>query len=146
MSYLNRVELQNGCPTLGHSNTFIPSTLSGPNINEETGQIYEAKLRENLSLAITAYISRVNGSPCGDTNIKLYKDLLSKNIISLVKNSTSFSRALTSKSFLCKRKTLIYSHISRKSVTDIWRQAYLQHMYFFSNAVFRQVMNIPLAC
>ena len=28
-SYLNRVELQNGCLSLGHSNTFIPSTLGG---------------------------------------------------------------------------------------------------------------------
>ena len=28
-SYLNRVELQNGCLSLGHSNTFIPSTLEG---------------------------------------------------------------------------------------------------------------------
>ena len=26
-SYLNRVELQNGCLALGHSNLFIPSTL-----------------------------------------------------------------------------------------------------------------------
>lgn len=28
-SYLNRVELQNGCLTRGHSNVFIPSTLLG---------------------------------------------------------------------------------------------------------------------
>ena len=28
-SYLNKVELQNGCLSLGHSNTFIPSTLAG---------------------------------------------------------------------------------------------------------------------
>ena len=28
-SYLNRVELQNGCLSLGHANTFIPSTLAG---------------------------------------------------------------------------------------------------------------------
>ena len=27
-SYLNRVELQNGCLSLGHANTFIPSTLA----------------------------------------------------------------------------------------------------------------------
>ncbi len=26
-SYLNRVELQNGCLTLAHANLFIPSTL-----------------------------------------------------------------------------------------------------------------------
>ena len=28
-SYLNRVELQNGCLALGHNNLFIPSTLAG---------------------------------------------------------------------------------------------------------------------
>lgn len=28
-SYLNRVELQNGCVTRGHANVFIPSTLNG---------------------------------------------------------------------------------------------------------------------
>lgn len=28
-SYLNRVELQNGCLSQGHSNTFILSTLAG---------------------------------------------------------------------------------------------------------------------
>lgn len=28
-SYLNRVELQNGCLALAHTNLFIPSTLSG---------------------------------------------------------------------------------------------------------------------
>lgn len=31
-SYLNRVELQNGCLSLGHANTFIPSTLAGSSI------------------------------------------------------------------------------------------------------------------
>ena len=52
-SYFNRVELQNGCLSLGHSNTFIHSTLSGP---QDTGQIDEDRLRQNLSLAIMAYI------------------------------------------------------------------------------------------
>ena len=30
-------------------------------------------LKENLSQAITAYIRRVNGCPCGDTTIQLYR-------------------------------------------------------------------------
>ena len=34
-SYLNRVELQNGCLSLGHSNLFIPSTLSGSNVDRQ---------------------------------------------------------------------------------------------------------------
>lgn len=72
-SYLNKVELQNGCLSLGHSNTFIPSTLSGPCYDSETGKINEDKLKENINLAIDAYISRVDGTPCGDTNIRLFK-------------------------------------------------------------------------
>ena len=72
-SFLNRVELQNGCLSLGHSNTFIPSTLGGSCVDQQTGKRNEAKLRENLHLAIQAYISRVDGCPCGDTTIKLYK-------------------------------------------------------------------------
>ena len=43
-SYLNRVELQNGCLSLGHSNTFIPSTLAGSCIDVETGKNSEAKV------------------------------------------------------------------------------------------------------
>ena len=72
-SFLNRVELQNGCLSLGHSNTFIPSTLGGSCVDQQTGTTNEAKLRENLHLAIQAYISRVDGCPCGDTTIKFYK-------------------------------------------------------------------------
>ena len=72
-SYMNRVELQNGCLSLGHANTFIPSTLAGTNFDNESGSINEGKLKENLNLAITAYISRVSGCPCGDSNILLYR-------------------------------------------------------------------------
>ena len=59
-SYLNRVELQNGCLSLGHSNTFISSTLGGSCLNQETGEIDDTKLKKNLQLAITAYINRVD--------------------------------------------------------------------------------------
>lgn len=72
-SYLNRVELQNGCLSLGHANTFIPSTLGGSCIDQKTGKVDEDKLKRNLSLAIEAYISRVDGSPCGETKIQLFK-------------------------------------------------------------------------
>ena len=72
-SYLNRVELQNGCLSLGHSNTFIPSMLAGNPTDPETGSINSEVLEKNLSLAITAYISRVNGCPCGETSIQLYR-------------------------------------------------------------------------
>lgn len=38
----------------------------------DTGAIDKEKLKENMSLAVDAYISRVNGCPCGDTEIQLY--------------------------------------------------------------------------
>ena len=72
-SYLNRVELQNGCLSLGHAHTFIPSTLGGSCYNQQTGEIDDEKLRRNMDLAIEAYISRVNQCSCGDTCIHLYR-------------------------------------------------------------------------
>lgn len=72
-SYLNRVELQSGCLSLGHSNLFIPSTLAGVCTDPDTGATNEELLRKNLNLAITAYINRVDGCPCGDTTIRLYR-------------------------------------------------------------------------
>ena len=72
-SYLNRVELQNGCLSRGHANTFIPSTIAGSCTNIETGEVDPLKLKENMNLAIDAYIERVNGCPCGETQIKLFK-------------------------------------------------------------------------
>ena len=72
-SYLNRVELQNGCLSLGHANTFIPSTLAGNAMDPATGTVNEAVLKESLSLAIAAYINRVNGCSCGETTMQLYR-------------------------------------------------------------------------
>lgn len=71
-SFLNRVELQNGC--LAHSNTYIPSTLAGSCMDPSMGKVNEKKLKENLSLAIDAYIHRVDNCPCGETFIHLYKE------------------------------------------------------------------------
>ena len=59
-SYLNRVELQNGCLALGHSNLFIPSTLGGSVYNDETGHMDMDKVRNNLDLAASVYIERVD--------------------------------------------------------------------------------------
>ena len=72
-SYLNRVELQNGSLSLGHANTFIPSTLGGSCVDPETGSMDHNRLKENLNLAISAYISRVDGCPCGMSSIKLFR-------------------------------------------------------------------------
>ena len=72
-SYLNRVELQNGCLALGHTNLFIPSTLGGTVFNPDTGEVDDHLLRENMELVTSVYIDRVNNSPCGNTVIHLYR-------------------------------------------------------------------------
>ena len=72
-SYLNRVELQNGCLALGHSNLFIPSTLRGSVYDKETGHMNMEKVKENLDLAASVYIERVNNCPFGETVIQLFK-------------------------------------------------------------------------
>ena len=72
-SYLNRVELQNGCQALAHANLFIPSTLGGSCIDSKTGKVDPEKFKQNMLLATEVYINRVNGAPCGEGNITLYR-------------------------------------------------------------------------
>ena len=76
-SYLNRVEMQNGCLAIAHSNLFIPSTLTGPNITGQ-GLDYD-RLATNLDVAIDVYINRVNGAPCGKSEIALYKGAIDEH-------------------------------------------------------------------
>ena len=71
-SYLNKVELQNGCLALGHSNLFIPSTIHGSNVDDD-GKLCEEKLKKNLNAATEVYISTVSGTPCFGTGIHLVK-------------------------------------------------------------------------
>ena len=71
-SFLNRVELQNGCLSRGHANLFIPSTVCGEPYDEE-GQFDEAKHHANMEAALNQYIERVDGTPCMGTTIKLYR-------------------------------------------------------------------------
>lgn len=72
-SFLNRVELQNGCLSLGHTNLFIPSTLNGSAVNPETGAVDMERVAANPELATNVYIDCMNGCPCVETVIKLYK-------------------------------------------------------------------------
>lgn len=65
-SYLNRVELLNGCLVKAHSNLLIPCTIGGPCNSTE-------QLDKNLNLAIDVYVKRVNGTPCGNGTITLPK-------------------------------------------------------------------------
>ena len=71
-SYLNRVELQNGCLALAHNNLFIPSTLSGSCVNSESGKIDQEVLRCNLELATEVYINRCDKCPCAKSVIHLF--------------------------------------------------------------------------
>jgi len=93
-SYLNWVELQNGCLSLVHSNLFIPSNLSGSSFDSETGKVDKEKLKTNMQLATEIYIQRVNNAPCGDTVIRLYpgadsgsKQELREHVLAYVKGS-----------------------------------------------------------
>lgn len=72
-SYLNHVELQNGCLALAHANLFIPSTLNGSCMDSTTGEIDQQKLKENLEAATDVYIQLCNHTPCGDTQIALFQ-------------------------------------------------------------------------
>jgi len=42
-------------------------------MDPNTDAVDNSKLQENMSLAIDAYIHRVNGFPCGDSVIHLYR-------------------------------------------------------------------------
>ena len=69
-SYLNLVEMQNGCLALAHRNLFIPSTLTGPNITSQ-GLDYD-RLGKKLDVTVGVYINRVSGAPCGESESTLY--------------------------------------------------------------------------
>ncbi len=71
-SFMNRVELQNGCLTRAHSSLFIPSTIHGSCI-AESGKVDEDILHRNLDTAIDIYIDRCDGCSCGRTQIHLFK-------------------------------------------------------------------------
>ena len=73
-SFMNRVELQNGCLTRAHSGLFIPSTLHGSCV-KENGKVNESILHQNLNSAIDIYIERCNQCPCGKTVIHLFKGI-----------------------------------------------------------------------
>ena len=69
-SYLNEVELMNGCIAKAHGNLFIPSTLAGSNF--DSNGLNAKKLNENMDIATDVYIDRVDGAPCCGTTLKLH--------------------------------------------------------------------------
>ena len=65
-SYLNRVELQNGCLALGHANLFIPSNLTASCYDPTTSKMdIKRNSKKIMSLATQIYINHVSDSPCG---------------------------------------------------------------------------------
>ena len=111
-SYLNRVELQNGCLARAHCNLFLPSTLHGSPISPETGKIDYHVLHQNLSTAIDVYIQRCDGAPCGRTEIHLYKGAqcdMSKreNLLLYLKGTKAQQRKLE------KEHPALYSHFQK---------------------------------
>ena len=59
-SYLNEVELMNGCIAKAHGNLFIPSTLAGSNF--DSNGLSAKKLNKNMDIAtdVYVYIDRVD--------------------------------------------------------------------------------------
>ena len=112
-SFLNGVELMNGCLARAHSNLFIPSTLTGSNFSENG--LDETKLFENLDLATDVYIDRFDGAPCGETTIKLFKG----------------SKDEHAEYLLSRRPNLLtFLHGSKKERTELQRQNSTQFEYF----------------
>ena len=133
-SYLNRVELQNGCISLGHSDTFIPSTLAGSGVDPDKGNISEVKLQENLHLAMDAYMNRVDGCSCGDTSINLYKGSETEEYHSITDQLEIFLKGSNkNKEVLRKEQPELFSRFQK--IWDIRNshmvKDYLQHTFFF---------------
>ena len=131
-SFLNRVELQNGCLSRGHANLFIPSTLAGSCMESNT--VNTEVLKQNLELAIQTYIKYVNDSPCGKTTIHLYEGVNSESFQSYREHLRVFLKgSKKSKLGLKQSHPDVYQHLS-----DVWsvRQRHLvpgypsQYVYF----------------
>ena len=75
-SFHNRIELKNGCLALGHANLFITSTPNRLYLTA-SGGVDQIMLRKNLGSAIDVYIFKVGGAPCGSTEIRHYKGVVS---------------------------------------------------------------------
>ena len=68
-SYLNCVELQNGCLAMAHSNIYIPSTIHGSNFHSSDNRLLE----KNLDTAANIYIDKCKGAAFQESRIILYK-------------------------------------------------------------------------
>ena len=122
-SYLNRVELQNGCLALAHANIFIPSTLEGSCMDTTTGKIDKEKYDKNMELATNVYISRVNQCPCEDSVIKLYHGTNSVEHQERRKYFLQYAKGnKKKKEALKKEKTDLYNYFE-----TVWQVKERQH-------------------
>ena len=114
-SYKNRVELQNGCLSLGHASLFIPSALNGSCII--SGKVNDEILCKNLDSAIDVYLSRVDKSPCAKTVIHLIKGANSDDE---QKEREIVIKYLKGKAEDKKQAKLLYPDLYQK-VESIWQ-------------------------
>ena len=110
-SYLNRVELQNGCLALAHCNLFIPSTLNGSCLDSD-GEFCEEKLIANLDAATDVYIERCSGAPCCNTNIMLFKGSDSSHLQKVRPELNMFLKSKKGKEKLKSEKPELYEEFS----------------------------------
>ena len=87
-SFLNKVELMNGCIAKAHANLFIPSTLKGSNKNEKG--LDEEKIKENMEVAADVYLSNVDGAPCFGTTLVMKKGSKNEELINRRKDVLAF--------------------------------------------------------
>ena len=112
-SYLNRVELQNGCLALGHANLFIPSTFGESNMDPATGQIHKERFVRNMEKATEVYINRVNGSPCGETSVHLFKGANSSANQDLRLHLLQYLKGTKVQKERLRQNHKVYDHIER---------------------------------
>ena len=112
-SFLNRVELVNGCTARADSNIFIPSTLNGSNM--AASGLSEEKLKANLDTAASVYIDRVQNAPFGKTNIVFFKG-----------NKDEYGRYLENR----RQNLLTFLHGSKKSKRQLKVSNPVEYNYF----------------
>ena len=120
VSYLNCVELQNGCLSLGHANIFIPSTLVVLALTiKQVYKIDAKKFKHNMELAIKVYLNWVNNSPCGDTNISLFEGPDSTEFQNLTEKVLLFLKSSKAKQQdLLQQKVNVFIYIA---ISDVWK-------------------------
>ena len=136
-SYKNRVELQNGCLSLGHANLFIPSTLNGSCM--VSGQVNDDILCKNLDSAIDVYLSRVDKSLCAKTVIHLMKGADSDNE---QKEREIVIKFLKGKAEDKKEAKLLYPDLYQE-VESIWQ---LRQMHMVKGLPIQYVFHLVLFC